>query len=95
MSEIISSSTLLEFKGNRRVFSGAFVSKTGESFKSLIFVDPTDETKKTFVHFSSKLGELTPKQIGEMKNDLQVVTMDSGSHILCKKGDGGWESVDI
>jgi hypothetical protein len=30
-----------------------------------------------------------------MKHELQVVTMDSGSHILCKQGQGNWEDVEL
>ena len=73
---------------------GAFVNKeSGESFKSCIFTDNMGE--RCFVAFSSKLGELSPAQIVSMKDDLQVVTMDSGSHILCKKGENTWEDVAL
>lgn len=70
--------------------------ETGEvrEFKSCIFTNPeTDELK--FVAFSSKLGELTPKEIAEQKDDLQVVTLESGSNILCRKGQNAWEDVDL
>lgn len=73
---------------------GAFVNKeTGESFKSCIFTDA--EGNRCFVSFSSKLGELTPAQIAAQKHDLQVVTMDSNTHILCKRGESSWEDVDL
>lgn len=73
---------------------GAFVnSKTSDTFKSIIFTDGGGD--KCFVAFSSHLGELTPAQIVAMKNDLQVVTTSSGSHILCKKGAESWEDVDL
>ena len=73
---------------------GAFVNKeSGESFKSCIFTDANGE--KCFVAFSSKLGELSPAQIVGMKDELQVVTMDSGSHILCKQGENSWEDVAL
>lgn len=72
---------------------GAFVNQqTGESFKSCIFTDASNN--RCFVAFSSKLGELTPQQIAAQKHDLQVVTMDSGSHILCKQG-SSWEDVEL
>ena len=93
MSTIVSSATLLQFAAGRRMQVGAFVNKeTGESFKSCIFTD-ADENR-CFVAFSSKLGELTPKQIAAQKDDLQVVTLDSGSHILCKNG-SSWEDVEL
>ena len=75
---------------------GAFVNKeSGESFKSCIFTNPADSSDRIFVAFSSKLGELSAAQIVGMKHQLQVVTMDSGSHILCKQGENSWEDVDI
>lgn len=73
---------------------GAFVnSNSGDAFKSIILTDGANN--RCFVAFSSRLGELTPAQIVAMKDDLQVVTMDSGSHILCKKGAETWEDVAL
>lgn len=65
---------------------------TGEIFKSCIFTD-SDNTR-TFVAFSSKMGELTPKEIAQQKDDLQVVQLESGNYKLCKKGES-WEDVDL
>lgn len=94
MSNIVSSATLLQFKGSRRMQIGAFVNKeSGESFESCIFTD--EQGNRCFVAFSSKLGELTAGQIAAMKGELQVVTMDSGSHILCKQGANTWEDVEL
>ena len=54
---------------------GEFSNKeTGEVFKSCIF-DNGDT--RTFVSFSSNLGELSPKQIAAQKNDLQVVQCET------------------
>lgn len=71
--------------------------ETGEvqHFKSLIF---SNGDSKTFVGFSPKLGELTPKEIVAQKNNLQVVEWDNpdtGKHgyTLCKKGNGAWEDI--
>lgn len=69
-------------------------SETGETFKSCIFTDPTDNTR-TFVAFSSKLGEMTPKQIAGRKDDLQVVQLNSGTYKLCNKGSNSWEDVNL
>lgn len=94
MSKIISSESLLQFKGSRRMQVGAFVNaKTNETFKSCVFTD--NDGNRCFVAFSSKLGELSPREIVNMKHELQVVTMDSGTHILCKQGQGNWEDVDL
>ena len=72
---------------------GSFVnSKTADTFKSCIFTDAKDN--KTFVAFSSKLGELTPREIASRKHELQVVTFDSGHHVLCKQGNS-WEDVEL
>ena len=71
-----------------------FVNKeTGECFKSCAFLDSDGEV--TLVAFSSKLGELTPKQIAAQKDDLQVVQLESGSFKLCRTGHDTWEDVDL
>lgn len=86
---------LLEFaKAHGKMQVGDFVNKeTGEEFKACIFTKPDDGTR-TFVAFSTKLGELTPKQIVDMKNELQVVQLESGNYSLCKI-DSGWKDVDL
>lgn len=68
--------------------------ETGEAFKSCVFTNPEDNTR-TFVSFSSNLGELTPGEIVDMKNDLQVVELTSGNYKLCKVGANSWEDVDL
>lgn len=93
MSKITSSASLLTFAAGRRMQVGTFVnSKTNDSFRSCIFTDALGD--KCFVAFSSNLGELSPKQIASMKDDLQVVTLESGNHILCKRG-STWEDVEL
>lgn len=73
---------------------GAFVNKdTGEAFKSCMFVG-ADNNVTAVVNFSSNLGELTPRQIASMKDDLQVVQLNSGTYKLCKNG-SSWEEVDL
>lgn len=67
--------------------------ETGECFKSCAFLNSDGEI--TLVAFSSKLGELTPKQIAAQNNDLQVVQLESGSFKLCKAGHDTWEDVDL
>lgn len=72
---------------------GEFVnSETGETFKSCVFSKGKD---KTFVGFSSKLGELTPDEIEVMKNDLVVVKNDKGKYNLYKSRDNRWKKVNI
>ena len=72
-------------------------SATGEvrNFKSLVFI--SNDGDKTFVGFSSKLGELSPSEITSMKHDLQVVQLESGAYKLCKQGNPGdaWEDVEL
>ena len=75
---------------------GDFVNKeTGEAFKSCIFTGPADQNNKTFVAFSSKMGELTPREIIEQKDNLQVVELESGNFSLCKQGANAWEDVEL
>ena len=87
--------SLISFaKAHGRMKVAPFVNKeTGECFKSCAFLSPEGEV--TLVAFSSKLGELTPKQIAEQKDDLQVVQLESGTYKLCKAGDDAWEDVDL
>jgi len=93
MSKIVDSCSLLTFAAGKRMQVGAFVNKeSGDSFKSCIFTDANNN--KTFVAFSSKLGELSPREIAAMKHDLQVVTFDTGGHMLCKSG-STWEDVEL
>ena len=60
---------------------GEFVNKeTGDVFKSCIFTK-ADGTR-TFVAFSTKMGELTPKEIVAMKDNLIVVQDEDGNYSL-------------
>ena len=87
--------SLISFaKTHGRMKVAPFVNKeTGECFKSCAFLGSEGEI--TLVAFSSKLGELTPKQIAAQKDDLQVVQLESGSFKLCKAGHDTWEDVDL
>lgn len=91
--------SLLDFarEFGKKMQVGSFVNKeTGETWKSCIF---SDGDKRTFVSFSPNLGELTPAEIKEQKDDLQVVecTTKNGDDMfsLCKKGQNSWEDVDL
>lgn len=73
---------------------GEFKNKeTGEQFKSCVFTN--NEGSRTFVAFSSKLGELTPQEIAAQKDQLQVVQLESGNYSLCRQGQNNWEEVDL
>ena len=89
MGNLIKSSgvSLLTFARNyKKVEVVPFVNKeTGENFKSLVFTNESGD--RQMVNFSSKLGELTAAEIAARKNELQVVSMDSGTFILCKQGE--------
>lgn len=64
---------------------------TGESFENLAFQDK-QTGKYTFVAFSSKLGKLSPQEMMDRKDELQVVKLNpdadgkEGGYILCKAG---------
>lgn len=68
-----------------------------DSWKSCAFQAPNGGI--TFVSFSPKLGELTPKEISNRRDELQVVecTTKAGNQMfsLCKKGENSWEDVDL
>lgn len=101
--EIKNSWSLLSFArshGKMQVGTFKSVDQEGNSttFKSCIFTDEDDN--RTFVGFSSNLGVLSPKEIAERKNDLQVVQLvDSQANktlfSLCRKGENNWEDVDL
>lgn len=96
MKGIKNSWSLVAFaKAHGKMQVGEFTnSETGEIFKSCIFTDPNDQTR-VFVGFSSKLGELSPRQIVAQKDDLQVVQLESGNFSLCKTGSSAWQDVDL
>jgi len=43
---------------------------------------------------SAKLGELTPKEIAAIKDELVVVQLESGNYSLCKRNTN-WEDVPL
>jgi hypothetical protein len=88
--------SLLAFaKSHGKMQVGEFANKeTGETFKSCIFTNPEDNSR-CFVAFSSKMGELTPREIAEQKDSLQVVELESGNYSLCKQGANAWEDVEL
>ena len=92
---IINSWSLIAFaRSHGKMQVGEFANKeTGEVFKSCIFTDA--DQNRCFVAFSSKMGELTPREIAAMKDDLQVVQLESGNYSLCKQGQNAWEDVDL
>lgn len=92
---IINSCSLIDFaRSHGKMQVGEFANKeTGEVFKSCIFTDAAKN--KCFVAFSSKLGELTPKEIATQKDSLQVVQLESGNYSLCKVGQNAWQDVDL
>lgn len=76
-----------------RMKVGEYVNNdTGETFHSCVF---TNGYTRTFVSFSSKLGELTPEEIEERKDDLVIVQLPTGKYSLAKKGKSNYRDVDI
>lgn len=96
MVGIKNSWSLLAFaKSHGKMQVGEFANKeTGETFKSCIFTNPEDNSR-CFVAFSSKMGELTSREIAEQKDNLQVVELESGNYSLCKVGANAWEDVEL
>lgn len=96
--------SLISFaKAHGRMQIGSFTNPdTGDTWKSCVFTDPTNpdnKTNKTFVAFSRNLGALTPKEIVEQKDSLQVVLCETkeGNDMfaLCKAGQNAWEDVEL
>ena len=91
--KIIASASLIAFARTHGSLSmGTCTTKDGKKFKKLCF---TSGDNKTYVGFSTKLGELPSQEIVAQKDSLQVVTLDSGNHYLCKAGESSWESIDL
>ena len=91
---IVNSWSLIAFaREHGKMQVGEFANKeTGEVFKSCIF---SNGDNRCFVAFSSKMGELTPREIAAKKDELQVVQLESGNYSLCKVGQNAWEDVDL
>ena len=89
--------SLLEFARQKGMPKRAeLTSKEGENFAALMFPTPDANGRDfTMVSFSSNLGELSVSEVVARKNDLQIVQLESGSYILCRKGEGGWEEVQL
>ena len=86
--QIVSVTPLLEFAkrhGRMKVTKELTNPHTGEKFKSCAFIDVNG--KVTLVGFSTTIGELTPSQISEQKNLLQVVELSNGVFKLTRKPD--------
>jgi hypothetical protein len=96
--KIVNSWNLIAFarrKGKMQV--AQFKNAEGTEFKSCIFTD--NDGNRTFVRFSTNLGEMTPAEIVAQKADLQVVERmgDDGEtrFILSKTGQNNWQDVDL
>ena len=86
--QIVSVTPLLEFAkrhGRMKVTKELTNPHTGEKFKSCAFIDVNG--KVTLVGFSTTIGELTPFQISEQKNLLQVVELSNGVLKLTRKSE--------
>lgn len=96
MQGIKNSWSLISFaRSHGKLQVGTFANgETGEPFQSCIFTNPTNN-ERTFVGFSSKLGELTPKEISKRQHDLQVVELESGNFKLCPVGNNSWQDVAL
>lgn len=101
-SKIVSRVSLMAFARARgpKMQVGEFTNKkTGVSFHSCVFSDKHGDNP-CFVAFSSKLGELTPEQIAEQKDELQVVELETEGYenhhfSLCRRGQNSWKDVDL
>ena len=51
---------------------GTFVKSTGETFKSVVFIDESNEVNKVFVRFSKLHGELSSKVIIQNKDNICI-----------------------
>lgn len=83
-----STTPLFEFAKRYKHFKvGSFKNESNESFKRCLFFNDTNSIVE--VHFSSRYGELTPEQIKNQKDSLQIVELSNGKYILTRKGTSG------
>ena len=104
MSKILNSWTLMEFgtEFGRVVNRQEWNPEGGQPFHTLSFRPSKESNKATYVHYSSKMGELSPKQLKEQKDGLQIVQVEVDeetkasraakgqqleSYKLCRKGE--------
>lgn len=100
-SQIVNHWSLISFarQFGPRMQVGQFTnSKTMEKFHSCIF---DNGSAKTFVSFSSKLGELAPRDISARQDSLQVVQLENPEgdgtphYCLCSASEAAWEDVEL
>lgn len=113
-NNIVNSWSFVTFVANNggKAFLAPFVdSKTGESFSSIVCKKSNDRNEKgTIVNFSSKLGNLSLKELAAQKDELQVVQLvvdpeilakrkaegrQLESYKLCKVGESSWQELDL
>lgn len=83
-----STTPLFEFAKRYKHFKiGSFKNESNESSKRCLFFNDTNSIVE--VHFSSRYGELTPEQIKNQKDSLQIVELSNGKYILTRKGTSG------
>ena len=111
---IINSWSFVAFVKNHggKCFVAPFIDpKTGEPFTSLVCKKTNSkEEKGTIVNFSSKLPELSLKDLASQKDSLQVVEIavkpevlekrkaegrQLESYKLCKVGESTWQELDL
>lgn len=66
---------------------------TGEDFKICRFTDK--DGKQTDVIFFSQLGELTPEEIAQKKNELKIGKMQNGKYYLHNGKIEMWQAVNL
>lgn len=99
--EIVNHYSLVTFAREHggKMSVGNFVNKeTGEKFSSCVFHDGTQDGKKTFVPFSSKLNggkPLNNVEIAAQQNTLQIVEFSNGHFRLCETGKSSWQDVAL
>lgn len=90
---IINSWSLIAFAGKfGKVINKKYrTPENGTPFPTLSFRPSKDSTAATFVHFSSKLGDLDASQLKAMKDDLQIVQYDVEDDVLASRAEKGFQ----
>ena len=70
--------------------TGEIFTRASLGFESSLQKDEKGRNKVTFVAFSSKAPVPTPSELMRNVDDYQIIQIESGSYICCKKGESSW-----
>ena len=88
---IIKSWSFLAFAGEygKTINRQTWTPEKGDPFETLSFRQSKDTPEAKYVHFSSKLGVLSNKDLKDMMGDLQVIQRKVDPEVLARRAEKG------